>query len=111
MVPVNVYSSLRQHGLSQSRRGEQTFNSAKVEHSSHSLFTWVTPPISRTAGFVLPIEEVGELAVGEAEELDDIFPLISHGTINNTALSNLAERTKLNSGMEEERKRLQGNFP
>ena len=54
-------------------RGRQTFNSAKLEHSSHSFLTCVTPPINRTAGFVLPTEEVGELVNDLAEELEDIF--------------------------------------
>jgi hypothetical protein len=51
-----------------------TFSSAKLEHSSHSFFTCVTPPIKSTAGLVLTTEEVGELAAGDVagELVDDI---------------------------------------
>jgi hypothetical protein len=53
-----------------------TFSSAKLEHFSHSFLTCVIPPINKTAGFVLPTEEVGELTIGEADELfDDISPM------------------------------------
>ena len=51
------------------------FNAAKLEHSSHSFLTCVTPPISKTAGLIDPTEEAGELAAGDVagELVDDIL--------------------------------------
>ena len=56
----------------------------------------MTPPISKTAGFVVPTEEVGELAAGEVagELVEDIFATIVCGTINDT--KHLTESRKTN---------------
>jgi hypothetical protein len=45
-----------------------TFNSAKAPHSSHSFFTCVIPPISKTAGFPISTDEAGEAVRGEGSE-------------------------------------------
>ena len=57
----------------------RTFSSAKEPHSSHSLFTCVSPPISNTAGFPIASDDAEEAAVGEWSDEDAFDIMIQRG--------------------------------
>jgi hypothetical protein len=58
------------------RKTIHTFSSAKEPHSSHSFFTCVIPPISKTAGFPISNDDAGEAAPGEGSD-EDAFDIMT----------------------------------
>ncbi len=77
-IPPSFYqckSGAKSAGKIAQRKKIHAFSSAKEPHSSHSLFTCVSPPISNTAGFPISSDDAGEAAVGEGSD-EDAFDIM-----------------------------------